>query len=432
LPEGPTQLLFRHCALAVQLVPSGLSWHVVPMQRLLWQSPATAQVLFVPQSLFCASHCAPPQSTSVSLPSFTPSPHETHVPGPEPKQMLLVQSALVPQCFVSAQGLHEPPQSTSVSVPFCTLSVQLAGVQVFAVGSQTLLWQSAPTRQFLVSAQGPHEPPQSMSVSVPSLTPSVHCAVTQVPLPSHTVPPLSVHVVPFVAFVEPHVCAVASHLATLQSVVSAGQSLAARHATHVPFPSQTFPPLSVQGAELAAFIVPHAFAVHVFLMHAVSCAAQSVAAVQATHLPLPSQTLPLLSVQVVPALLCDVPQQPWPQVFLMQVVVSTGQSPSDWQVVPPSHIGGMPPMPPIPPIPPVPPVPLLLLELVLELLLAVLVELWAPPLPPPLPPPPGILDRSTAAMSSHPVVVAARVVAASRKAIKRLDVLFISVPCARK
>jgi hypothetical protein len=77
-------------------------------------------------------------------------------------------------------------------------------------------------------------------------------------------------------------------------------------------------------------------------------------------------------------------------------------------------------------MPPVPPVPLLLLlEFVLELLLEVLVELWAPPLPPPLPPPPGILDRSTAAMSSHPVVVAARVVAATRKAIKRLDVLFM-------
>jgi hypothetical protein len=52
LPEGPMQLPFRHCASAVQVCPSGLSWHVVPVQRPLWQSPATAQVLFVPQSLF--------------------------------------------------------------------------------------------------------------------------------------------------------------------------------------------------------------------------------------------------------------------------------------------------------------------------------------------------------------------------------------------
>jgi hypothetical protein len=369
---------------------------------------------------------------SVSLPSFRPSPHDTHVPGLEPEQMLLEQSALVPQCFVSAQGLHEPPQSTSVSVPFCTLSVQLAGVQVLAAGSQTLLLQSAPTRQFRVSAHGPHEPPQSTSVSVPSLRPSVHCAVTQLPLPSHTVPPLSVHVVPFAAFVDPQVCAVASHFAILQSVVSTGQSLAARHATQVPFPSQTLPPLSVQGAELAACMVPHACAVHVLRTHAVCCCAQSVGMVQATHLPFPSQTLPPLSVQVVPALLFNVPQHPWPHVFLTQVVVCAAQSPSDWHVVPPSHIAGMPPMPPIPPVPPsVPPVPLLLVllvllvELVLEVLLVVLLELWAPPLPP-LPPPPGILDRSTAAISSHPVVVAASVPAAIRKAIRRLDVLFIS------
>jgi hypothetical protein len=52
------------------------------------------------------------------LPSFTPSPQDTHVPGPDPKQMLFAQSALVAQCFLSAHGLHEPPQSTSVSVPF--------------------------------------------------------------------------------------------------------------------------------------------------------------------------------------------------------------------------------------------------------------------------------------------------------------------------
>jgi hypothetical protein len=169
---------------------------------------------------------------------------------------------------------------------------------------------------------------------------------------------------------------------------------------------------------------------------------QSVAAVQATHLPLPSQTLPLLSEHVVPGLLFVVPQHPWPQVFFTHVVVCVAQSPSVWQVVPPSHIGGMPPMPPVPPIPPVPPVPLLLelepvlelvleLVLVLELLLALLLELWAPPLPP-LPPPPGILFRSTAAMSSHPVVVAASVPAATRKAIKRLDVLFMLGSLARK
>jgi hypothetical protein len=52
VPAGPMQLPFRHCASAVQVAPSGLSWHVVPMHRPLWQSAATAQVLVVPQSLF--------------------------------------------------------------------------------------------------------------------------------------------------------------------------------------------------------------------------------------------------------------------------------------------------------------------------------------------------------------------------------------------
>jgi hypothetical protein len=63
------------------------------------QSFAPPQVLPVPQVLFAASHCGPPQSVSVSLPSFTPSVQDTQVPGLAPKQNEFVQSAFAAQCF---------------------------------------------------------------------------------------------------------------------------------------------------------------------------------------------------------------------------------------------------------------------------------------------------------------------------------------------
>ena len=100
-------------------LPAGSRMHTPFEQSLLWQSAGPPQTLFVPQRLFCASHCGPPQSWSVSLPSFKPSLHEVQVPGPLPKQKLLAQSALAEQCFVSAHfAKHVPPQSTSVSLPF--------------------------------------------------------------------------------------------------------------------------------------------------------------------------------------------------------------------------------------------------------------------------------------------------------------------------
>jgi hypothetical protein len=63
------------------------------------QSFDPPHVLPVPQVLFDASHCGPPQSTSVSLPSFTPSEQDTHVPGLVPKQKEFAQSAFAMQCF---------------------------------------------------------------------------------------------------------------------------------------------------------------------------------------------------------------------------------------------------------------------------------------------------------------------------------------------
>jgi hypothetical protein len=118
VPAMP-QTLLVHCAFPVHPVPAPLSWQVVLEQKPLWQSFAFPQPWVVAQSLLCATQVVPPQSTSVSFPSFTPSLQETHVPGPVPKQSLFVQSAFTEQCFRSAHLLlHEPPQSTSVSLPF--------------------------------------------------------------------------------------------------------------------------------------------------------------------------------------------------------------------------------------------------------------------------------------------------------------------------
>jgi hypothetical protein len=187
--------------------------------------------------------------------------------------------------------------------------VQLAAEQVFAVESQTLSTQSAPTRHFLVSAHGPQvAPPQSTSVSSASCTPSVQCGATHVPLPSQTVPPLSVQVVPLAAFMVPHVLPV--HVLVLQTVPVAPQSDGWLHWTQLPVPSHTDPPLSLQVAPVAASFVAQALAVHSAALHFVVGIGQSVAALHATHLPLPSHSLPLLSVQSVPALALTVPQQP--------------------------------------------------------------------------------------------------------------------------
>jgi hypothetical protein len=194
-------------------------------------------------------------------------------------------------------------------VPFCTPSVQVAAEQVFRVASQTLSTQSEPTKQFFVSAHGAQvAPPQSTSVSLPSFTPSVQCAATHVPLPSQTVPLLSVQAVPFAAFMVPHALPV--HVLVLQTVPVGAQSDGWLHWTQLPLPSHTDPPLSLQVALVAAFSTAQALAVHSADLHFVVGSRQSVAALHATHLPAPSQSLPLLSVQSVFMAALTVPQQP--------------------------------------------------------------------------------------------------------------------------
>jgi hypothetical protein len=67
--------------------------------------------------------------------------------------------------------------------------------------------------------------------------------------------------------------------------------------------------LSLQVAPAEASFVPQAFAVQVAALHFVVGAGQSAGALHTTHLPLPSHTLPLLSVQSVPVFALSVPQQ---------------------------------------------------------------------------------------------------------------------------
>ena len=61
------------------------------------QSLAEPQPRPAAQVLPRPSQTVPPQSTPVSLPSLTPSLQDTHVPGPEPKQMPWLQSLLTRQ-----------------------------------------------------------------------------------------------------------------------------------------------------------------------------------------------------------------------------------------------------------------------------------------------------------------------------------------------
>ena len=115
---------------------SSASMHTEPAHRLLWQSPLTLHALPEAQS----GH-DPPQSTSVSLPPFSPSVHEDAQCALMHDR--LTQSVSPPHFSPRPQGGHDPPpQSTSVSAPFCTVSVHCAATQMLL--THTLLAQSDP------------------------------------------------------------------------------------------------------------------------------------------------------------------------------------------------------------------------------------------------------------------------------------------------
>ena len=215
--------------------------------------------------------------------------------------------------------------------------------------SQNPLWQSVSTRQSLVLAHGRHMgPPQSTSVLPSSVErPSLQLGGTHMlemqtlgeaqsavtlhwtqeppPFeppslapasalsPSQTVPPWSLHVVPSGAFVVPQTSAV--HVETMQSDAGVGQSLGIMHATHLPLPSQTAPPLSVHLVSAAAFMVPHAPMAHVAVTHVVLVLGHSAAELQdAPPVPVVPLLLVVLPVLVVLPLLLVVAAPPVPPI----------------------------------------------------------------------------------------------------------------------
>jgi hypothetical protein len=117
------------------------------------------------------------------------------------------------------------------------------------------------------------------------------------------------------------------HVLVRHSVPVVGQSVAALQATQLPLPSQTWPPLSEHVAPALALLVPHACEVHVLVLQSVPVAVQSVGALQTTQLPLPSQTWPPLSEHVAPALALVVPHACMEeQVLVLQSVPVAVQS----------------------------------------------------------------------------------------------------------
>lgn len=150
---------------------TGGALHVVEQYALV-QSLAAPQILPLAQR---GQLVAPPQSTSVSPPFFTPSAHPgdwqmplTHRPS--------TQSVFAAQPSPSAHsGQLAPPQSFAVSVPLVTPSMHVAALHAPPV--QTRLAQSLAATQTFPVTHGEHEPPQSTSVSLPFFVLSEHDAV---------------------------------------------------------------------------------------------------------------------------------------------------------------------------------------------------------------------------------------------------------------
>jgi hypothetical protein len=154
------------------------------------QAPLThaefAQSAFVAQPWPTVQSAAqlPPQSMSVSLPFLMASLQlaATHLPFVHFPLLGSTQSALVLHSLFTAQPPQLPPQSTSVSLPFWTPSLQAAAAHFLAThlplaGSA----QSASLAQPLWGGQPPQLPPQSTSVSLPFFTASPQVAATHAP-----------------------------------------------------------------------------------------------------------------------------------------------------------------------------------------------------------------------------------------------------------
>jgi hypothetical protein len=135
------------------------------LQNIDKQSLSPWQVLVSAQ----AGQVGPPQSTSVSSPSFMPLVQEAggiaHIMA---TQRALTQSAATLQAEPIAQGMQSPPQSTPVSRPFFTPSLQVGMAHLPM--PQKFVAQLASVVHWSPKHPG-HGPPQSTPVSMPSLRP---------------------------------------------------------------------------------------------------------------------------------------------------------------------------------------------------------------------------------------------------------------------
>lgn len=133
--------------------------------------------------------------------------------------------------------------------------------------SHTPLVQSPGIMQVAPFGHDGHEPPQSKLVSLPSSKPLVQVAATQT--------------------------------LSWQWPMDKPQSASTMQATHVPAPSQSLPPSSLQGVFCGACIVAHIPPLQTATIHAAAGTGQSVGVSQGMHEALtPSQAVPAPVVQV--------------------------------------------------------------------------------------------------------------------------------------
>jgi hypothetical protein len=148
------------------------------------QSAETAQERPGPHVFPWATQVAPPQSTSVSMPFLKPSAQpgaaQRRVEGLQNPEVQSVGAAQpIPFAHVFAWATQvAPPQSTPVSVPFFSPSVQLGVAHSFEALQKPEV-QSVGAAQPIPSAHvfpwaTQVAPPQSTPVSLPFFTPSVH------------------------------------------------------------------------------------------------------------------------------------------------------------------------------------------------------------------------------------------------------------------
>jgi hypothetical protein len=167
-----------------RLAPGMQATHTLVRQAAEAQSPLAAQLWPSAQS----AAQPPPQSASASVPFFTPSLHAAaaqafpvHLPLAGSTQ----STSALQLCPTVQLAAQLPPQSMSVSVPFFTPSPHAAAAQAKLVhlplsGSA----QSRSTKHAWPTGHGLHVPPQSTAVSLPFFTLSLHWASMQLPVAS--------------------------------------------------------------------------------------------------------------------------------------------------------------------------------------------------------------------------------------------------------